>query len=119
MRMRIRVVSVLLGASLLIATNVAASGAALVRGRLTDNGYRWRPASVSIARGVTQTWTAVDGRHTVTSYRGPWTKSTTLAQGTSTSFRFTQAGTYRYRCTFHSTLVSGVCSGMCGRVVVA
>jgi plastocyanin len=48
-----------------------------------------------------------------------WSKSTgTLEPGSTTPFTFTQAGVYRYRCTLHSTIVDGKCSGMCGRVTV-
>lgn len=96
----------------------AADGAVLVRGVSTDAGFRWRPKTVSVATGTKVVWKAVEGSHTVTSYKGPWSKNTTIAPGATTSFTFRQAGTYRYRCLFHSTLASGACSGMCGKVVV-
>jgi len=95
-----------------------AGASVLIKGVHTTSGYRWKPHAVTVAVGTKVSWTAVTGSHTVTSYKGKWKKSTTLAQGTTTSFTFATAGVYKFRCTFHSTLVNGVCSGMCGKVVV-
>ena len=95
-----------------------ASAAVVIKGVHTTNGYRWKPHSVSVATGTKVVWKAVTGSHTVTAYKGKWSKSTTIAEGSRTSFVFKNIGVYKFRCTFHSTLVSGVCSGMCGKVVV-
>jgi plastocyanin len=32
---------------------------------------------------------------------------------------FDRRGTFRYYCTIHDTVVDGVCSGMCGRIVIS
>ena len=90
----------------------------MIKGVLTSSGYRWKPHAVSISRGTKVVWKAVQADHTVTAYKGPWSKNTRINQGQSTSFTFTAAGTYKFRCRFHSTLVNGVCSGMCGKVTV-
>ena len=103
----------------LVAVFVLPAGASvLIKGVHTTSGYRWKPSAVSVAVGTKVSWTAVSGSHTVTAYKGKWKKSTTLAQGTTTSFTFAAAGVYKFRCRFHSTLVNGVCTGMCGKVVV-
>ena len=102
------------------ASSPAIDAATLIKGVATSNGPRWKPKSVSIAVGAKVTWKAVSGPHTVTAYKGPWNKNTALAQGGTTSFTFKKKGVYKYRCliTGHSTLVNGVCSGMCGKITV-
>lgn len=110
---------VALAALLVLAIAGSASGAVLVRGLVTDSGRNvWRPRLVDIARGQTVKWKAVEGAHTVTAYGGNWSKNVTLSQGETTKRTFRTRGTYRFRCTFHSTLSKGQCSGMCGKVVV-
>jgi plastocyanin len=79
----------------------------------------FKPRRVEIVPGTRVVWKSVSGNHTVTSYGGGWSKNTMIAQGTQTGFTFQSAGTFKYRCTFHSTLSAGVCSGQCGRVQVA
>jgi plastocyanin len=96
----------------------AASGANLIRGVSTSNGFRWRPKITSVANGAKVSWKAVNGTHTVTAYKGNWNKNTTISQGQTTSFTFNNNGVFKFRCTLHSTLSNGVCSGMCGKVVV-
>lgn len=51
---------------------LTAGGSVLVKGVLTDNGYRWRPKTVSVATGTKVVWKAVNGSHTVNAYRGLW-----------------------------------------------
>ena len=80
--------------------------------------YKWKPRAVSVATGTKVKWTAVVGTHTVTAVSKNWSKNTTISAGQSTSFTFKKAGTYRFRCRFHSTLSNGTCTGMCGKVVV-
>jgi plastocyanin len=76
------------------------------------------PAATTVAKGTKVTWrNASDDDHNVTGY-GKWTSSLVLAEGGSAAKTFTKAGTYKYRCTLHSTLSDGKCNGMCGKVVV-
>jgi plastocyanin len=84
-------------------------------------GYKWNPASTSVVHGTKVTWKAVSGSHTVTSISKNWSKSVKLNSGQTTSFTFQTAGTYRFRCTFHSNYnaTTKKCTGMCGKVVVS
>jgi plastocyanin len=103
----------------LFAMAPAATSAVVVKGVSTSSGFRWRPKTTNIAHGTKVTWKAVSGSHTVTAYKGSWSKNTSISAGQSTSFTFKNAGVYKFRCTIHSTLSNGVCSGMCGKVVVS
>jgi plastocyanin len=99
----------------LLAMSLPAHGAFLVR---ATDGLRFRPRVADVATGTRVVWRSGTLTHTVTAYRGDWSKRTAIGPGERTRFRFTEPGTYRYRCRFHSDLVSGTCSGMCGVVVV-
>jgi plastocyanin len=79
----------------------------------------WDPKRSRVAQDTKVIWqnpTGID--HTVTSYGHGWTKDTPLSPGDSTSFTFRHRGTFKFRCMIHSTLLNGVCSGMCGKVIV-
>jgi len=116
---RRNLVAIALAASLLGSLAAQpAEAAVVIKGVSTTAGFKWKPHAVSVAKGTKVVWKAVTGTHTVTAWKGRWSKSTTIRQGTSTSFIFRRIGIYRFRCLFHSTLVSGVCRGMCGRVTV-
>ncbi|HEX2239635.1 MAG TPA: plastocyanin/azurin family copper-binding protein [Actinomycetota bacterium] len=87
--------------------------------RATGN-RTWKPASLSVASGSKVVWrNPTDDKHNVVSYKGPWSKKSTLAEGGRTSFTFRKAGTYKYRCTLHSAVSDGKCNGMCGQVRVS
>ena len=96
-----------------------ANSAVVVKGVSGAAGFHWSPKITNISHGTKVTWKAISGNHTVTAYKGHWSKNTRVNQGQSTSFTFSNAGVYKFRCTFHSTLSNGVCSGMCGKVVVS
>ena len=85
------------------------------------SGYKWKPASTSVVHGTKVTWKAVTGSHTVTSISKNWSKNATISSGGTTAFTFKTAGTYRFRCTFHSSYNAATkkCTGMCGKVVVS
>ena len=78
----------------------------------------WSPTTVAISAGDTIKRRSVIGTHSVTAYGGNWRFSHDMLAGQSVHRIFPQAGTFRFRCTFHSTLTNGQCSGMCGKVVV-
>ena len=108
----------------LVATAVAAPHAHRTPTRATKTvkaiSQHWSPATVRISAGDTIVWKAISNTpHTVTAYGGAWTFNQHLGQGGSRSHRFAQAGTFLFRCRFHSTLSNGHCSGMCGKVVVS
>jgi plastocyanin len=81
-------------------------------------GYAFRPKRLEVGVGTRVTWKAVAGFHDVTSTSKNWSKSSSLSIGDPTSFTFRKTGTFRYRCTIHSSLVDGACTGQCGKVVV-
>jgi plastocyanin len=111
----------------LVTTAVAATGAvaegrqAPTRATKTVKGIatHWSPTTVRISTGDTIKWKAVSGTHTVTAYGGNWTFNHDLATGQIEDRTFRRAGTFHFRCMFHSTLTNGQCSGMCGKVVVS
>jgi plastocyanin len=82
-------------------------------------GTSWSPTTVRISTGGSIRWKAVSGApHTVTAYGANWSFNRSLSNGDVVQHRFRHAGTFRFRCSIHSSLVNGVCSGMCGKVVV-
>ncbi len=70
--------------------------------------FAFGPASLTVAKGTTVTWTNTDAAaHTSTSDNGAWDTGS-LAKGASGSFTFTTAGTYPYHCTFHSQMTATI-----------
>jgi plastocyanin len=90
-----------------------------VRGNFNGSRYVWSPQVRSVARGTTVRWRAVEGSHNVKSRGANWSYFRTLPLGTSRTRTFTRRGTFRYFCTIHGNVVNGVCSGMCGSIVVS
>lgn len=110
------IVAALLAATLLLASAGFAQANTIIRATST---FHWKPASTSVAKGTKVQWrNPTTATHTVTAYSKNWSKNVTLTSGSRTSFLFKNKGTYKFRCTIHSTLVNGVCSGMCGVVKV-
>ncbi len=87
----------------------------IVKGVVTS----WSPSAIRISDGDTIKWKSVSGTHTVTAYGGNWNFNHSLNQGSTVTHKFTKAGTFKFRCTFHSSLVGNSCTGMCGKVVVS
>jgi plastocyanin len=92
----------------------SASASVLVKG----SGTRWSPAKVTVAKGGLVRWKATLGTHHVRAYGGNWSFSRALPSGSSVTRRFRHKGTFRFYCTIHGALVNGVCTGMCGKIVV-
>ena len=111
------VLSVLVLAVVLVAGGIAHAETVRVRG-VFDGGYVWRPKTRSIVVGTTVRWKAVEGNHNVQSRGSNWSYFRNLPEGTSVARDFNRRGTFRYYCTIHGTVQDGVCSGMCGRIVV-
>ena len=99
-------------AVVLAMTGVAEGGTVTVK--VGASGNTFSPKTKSVPKGTRVVWKDQGGTHTVTAYSKNWSKNKTIAPGTRTSFTFSSPGTYKYRCTIHSTLTNGVCSGMCG-----
>ena len=109
-------IAVMLAATLSLTTAGFAQAATVVKATSTN---RWNPASTSVARGTKVVWkNPTTTSHTVTAYKGAWSKNVTLSPGQATSFSFNNTGTFKFRCRFHSSVLNGVCSGMCGVVKV-
>ena len=80
----------------------------VARVRMVD-GDRFRPPTLTVARGTRVRWVNRDNvSHTTTSNTGVW--AATLSPGERFARRFRRAGEFNYRCTFHT--------GMIGRIVV-
>jgi plastocyanin len=90
-----------------------------VRGIFDGSRYVWSPKSREITRGSAVRWRAVDGSHNVKSRGANWSYFRSLPAGTTVTRTFNRRGTFRYYCTIHGKVSNGVCTGMCGRIVVS
>jgi plastocyanin len=118
-RHRGAIVAVAALATLMALSTVTSAATFRVRAKDTDAGFRWRPKTLTVPVQSRVVWRIVDGTHNVTSIGSNWSKSSgNIGEGGKTAHTFTKKGTFRYRCTLHSSLSNGKCSGMCGRVVV-
>jgi len=85
---------------------------------VNGTGTHWSPSSVTIAHGVSIHWHAKLGNHILKAYGGNWSFFHTLNQGATVSRTFFTRGIFHFYCTIHGRLVNGVCSGMCGKIIV-
>jgi plastocyanin len=111
---------VLLGAALIIATGLAATGAldggnaatpaasapAAAPGGLTAtvpiSGFLFKPAALTVSVGARVTFTNLDSAsHTATADNGTAFDTGTLVQRQSKTVTFPTAGTFAYHCAFH------------------
>ena len=76
---------------------------------ITDD-MNFNPEDLTINVGDAVTWTNNDGMgHTATSTDGPASfDSGNIAAGTTWSFTFTEAGTYDYKCNYHSSMTAAI-----------
>ena len=76
---------------------------------ITDD-MKFNPDDLTINIGDTVTWTNNDGMgHTATSTDGPASfDSGNIAAGATWSFTFTEAGTYDYKCNYHSSMTATI-----------
>lgn len=80
---------------------------------VTMSSLQFSPATLTVAKGTTVTWTNNDGAtvHTATSDGGTWDTGD-IAGGSSKSITFSTAGTYPYHCIYHVSM------GMTGTIIV-
>jgi plastocyanin len=108
---------------LAIATALATAGIASAgeRVRVGDGGDVIHPHVTHASVGERIIFKNVDAPdvHTVTAYDGDWSLNVRLHPGNETRYRFSQPGTYKFRCRIHSTMDHGVCSGMCATIKVS
>lgn len=79
--------------------------------QVTIQNFAFSPPMLTVAPGTKVVWTNKDSTpHTVTSDTSAWTDSgaSGIAQGQTFSFTFAKAGTYKYHCAFHPTMVATV-----------
>jgi len=71
---------------------------------IADMAYS--PATITVKKGATVTWKNQDAvAHTVTADDSSLSMdSGSVAQGGTFKFTFSQAGTFKYHCTFHSNM---------------
>ena len=82
---------------------------------------RWNPDFQHITKGEKIRWknpAANQRTHVVKSYGGNWNKNVTLQAGEGTGKRFNRTGSFKYRCTIHSSMSGGECNRMCGLIHV-
>ena len=73
--------------------------------------FAFRPQKLSVTKGTRVKWVNKDSvSHTTTANRGQW-DSGTLASGDAFSRTFKKAGTFRYHCSLHSSMVGKVVVG--------
>jgi plastocyanin len=71
-------------------------------------GFAFQPDSIQVSAGQKITWTNSDSTaHTVTADDGSF-DSGSLADGKSFSFTFAKAGTFKYHCSLHSSMLGTV-----------
>jgi plastocyanin len=82
----------------------------------------WDPDTSRVVKGKRVVWknpANFSTEHNVRSYGANWTlKKQVLKPGESFGKRFKKRGTFRYRCTRHSSKQNGVWTGMVGRIRV-
>jgi plastocyanin len=123
--MRKRVAAAALAASFVVLVSPQSAQASPVRVRIVD--FAFKPASVSVSKGAKVVWKNASGTtHSVTAYKGHWSKDTTVSGGSTTSFTFPRTGTFKYYCKIHAHITAsgscvanaGIPTRMCGTVVV-
>ena len=115
-----RIAVLALAVGLTLGTSGAADAVTVgVRGIFNGTRFVWSPKARSIVPRTTIRWRAIDGSHNVKSRGSNWSYFRNLPSGTSVTRTFNRKGTFRYYCTIHGSVSSGVCRGMCGRIVVS
>ena len=118
------VLATLIALVLLPAVSTAATRRFAAAG--SAGSFRWEPTRRVIAPGDRIVWrNPTSTSHTVTAWRGRWSKDSEIDSDETTAKRFRRVGVYKFRCTVgsgtsfaHSTVSDGKCSGMCGTVRV-
>jgi plastocyanin len=81
---------------------------------------KWNPMHLYIHVGDAVQWRNPSSRvHDLKSTTNNWSYKRLMDPGERAKRTFGKAGFFKYRCLRHSSLVSGVCQGMCGFIHVA
>ncbi len=95
---------------------VALAATKTVKATSTD---KWGPSHLYVSKGTTVVWKNPTSRvHDLKSTSKNWDYKRILDPRESAKRTFKAKGFYKYRCLRHSSLVSGVCRGMCGFIHV-
>ena len=111
-------VFVLVVAASILAVNIGPALGARYRVRATEEDT-WSPTVREIVKGDRIVWrNPTDDFHNVKSQGSNWSYFENLPEGETAAKRFRRTGTFKYRCSLHSSIENGVCHGMCGRIKV-
>jgi len=69
--------------------------------------FAFRPKSLTISKGTKVRWVVREGTHSTTSNTGLW-DSGVLSQGEAFGRVFRKAGTFKYHCSVHPSVMRGV-----------
>ena len=83
----------------------AARRAVVERVRMVN--FAFRPKSLTISKGTKVRWVVREGTHSTTSNTGLW-DSGVLSQGEAFGRVFRKAGTFKYHCSVHPSVMRGV-----------
>jgi plastocyanin len=98
-------------------SGVALAATKTVKATSTD---KWGPTHLFVGKGTPVVWKNPTSKvHNIKSTSKNWDYKRILDPGESAKRTFKAKGYYKYRCLLHSSLVSGVCRGMCGFVHVS
>jgi plastocyanin len=88
----------------------SSSGSTAAKGTITIKGFKFSPTPTTAKVGDTITVTNEDSStHTFTSTDGPAKFDTgDIAKGSSKTVKLTKAGTYKYRCSIHSSMTGEI-----------
>lgn len=108
--------------SFIVLVIVAVSGVAFAATKVVKatSADKWSPAHLYIAKGGAVQWKNPSSRvHDLKSTSANWSYKRLLDPGEQAKRTFENTGFFKYRCLRHSSLVNGVCKGMCGFIHVA
>lgn len=114
-------ISVFAVVALMLLAVPAPADTSRVRMTGSPGSFLYRPSLKHINKGDRIVWKNRTGYvHTVTAYKGRWSKNSRVGAGDRTAFKFRRRGSYYYRCTRpgHSSLNGDECTGMCGQIHV-
>jgi plastocyanin len=98
------------------------AGVALAKTRVVKatSNDKWNPTHLYISLGDAVQWRNPSSRvHDLKSTSKNWDYKRLLDPGERAKRTFGKTGFFKYRCLRHSSLVNGVCKGMCGFIHVA
>jgi len=104
MAKKLAVVTIVLVLAAMVGAACSSGSSGSSGNAVSISGYAFNPASLNVSTGTTVTWTNNDSvTHTVTSDTGAFT-SGNLDPGQTFSFTFSQAGTFAYHCSIHTSM---------------